>query len=81
MAITGCQFPTADVKHRKHSIPVVFCTPEYVAIRELILAGEQLWERSRGLNNRYPSRILVPFARRQDSDEWPAGNWQPGMEL
>lgn len=34
MAITGCHSPAAAVQHRKHCIPIVFCTPEYLAIRE-----------------------------------------------
>lgn len=34
-----------------------------------LLEGEQLCERNRGLKARYPSRTLVPFARRQDNDD------------
>jgi hypothetical protein len=40
-----------------------------------LLEGEQLWERNRGLKERYPSRILVPFARRQDNDD--VACWEP----
>lgn len=41
-----------------------------------LLEGEQLWERNRGLKEAYPSRTLVPFARRQDNDD--VACWEPG---
>lgn len=41
----------------------------------LILEGEQLWDRSRGLRSRYPLRVLVPFAQRQDNDD--VACWEP----
>ncbi|MET8122495.1 hypothetical protein [Micromonospora sp. NPDC005189] len=34
----------------------------------LILDGDRLRERHRGLRGRYPNRVLVPFARRIDND-------------
>jgi hypothetical protein len=34
-----------------------------------VLQGEQLRQRFRGLKDRYPDRILVPFARREDRDD------------
>ena len=34
-----------------------------------ILEGDQLRWRNDGLRERYPSRTLVPFARRQDNDD------------
>ncbi len=35
----------------------------------LLLEGEQLVNRHRGLQSRFPERSLVPFARRQDNDD------------
>ena len=35
----------------------------------LVLEGEQLRDRNRGLRERYQDRSLVPFARRQDNDD------------
>jgi hypothetical protein len=35
----------------------------------LIIQGETLRERHQGLRKRYPERVLVPFAVRQDRDD------------
>ncbi len=35
----------------------------------IILQGDQLRTRFDGIKNRYPSRALVPFARREDNDD------------
>lgn len=35
----------------------------------LIIDGDQLSDRNRGLRHRYPMRSLVPFARRIDNDD------------
>ena len=40
-----------------------------------ILDGEHLFDRDRGLKTRYPTRVLVPFAERQDMDE--VACWEP----
>lgn len=41
----------------------------------IILEGAPLFDRYRGLKKRYPSRVLVPFARRQDNDD--VACWEP----
>jgi len=41
-----------------------------------VLRGDQLRSRMRGLQERYPGRMLVAFARREDNDDvacWEAG--------
>ena len=52
--------------------------PEFVRIVELgltelepwwIMSGDLLRERYVGMAQRYPARVLVPFARRQDNDD------------
>ncbi|MFD6141190.1 hypothetical protein [Promicromonospora sp. NPDC060271] len=52
--------------------------PEFIRVVELgitdlepwlILEGDQLHSRYQGLRGRYPTRILVPFARRIDNDD------------
>lgn len=35
----------------------------------IILLGDRLKERYEGVKNRYPNRILIPFARREDNDD------------
>ena len=40
-----------------------------------ILEGERLNQRFRGLQLRYPTRVLVPFAERQDNDD--VACWEP----
>lgn len=40
-----------------------------------ILEGAELRERRSGLKRRFPSRDLVPFARRQDTDD--VACWEP----
>lgn len=48
----------------------------------MLLEGEVLRERLRGLRDRYPDRQLIPFAARQDSDDiacWSAD--KPGAVL
>ena len=40
-----------------------------------ILEGEHLWDRDEGLKIRYPTRVLVPFAERQDNDD--VACWEP----
>lgn len=35
----------------------------------IILLGDRLKERYKGLKSRYPSRELIPFARREDNDD------------
>lgn len=60
-------------------LPEGFTYPrEFIRIIELGLSNLEPWqvmsgyflvERSRGLRERYPDRILVPFARRQDNDD------------
>ena len=40
-----------------------------------ILEGEQLFRQDRGLKDRYPARVLVPFAERQDNDD--VACWEP----
>ncbi|MFI5735214.1 hypothetical protein ACIA49_34195 [Kribbella sp. NPDC051587] len=58
-----------------------------------VLSGELLYFQYRGLGERYPGRVLVPFARRRDNDDvacWGAGGAEvllvhdfagPGCEL
>lgn len=41
----------------------------------IILEGDQLRDRVRGLRTRFPARVLVPFARRQDNDD--VACWEP----
>ena len=52
--------------------------PEFVRVVELgltnlepwwIMSGGPLRDRHAGLARRYPQRVLVPFARRQDNDD------------
>jgi len=41
-----------------------------------VMSGETLFQRYRGLAERYPERVLVPFAARQDNDDvacWTVG--------
>ena len=43
----------------------------------IILQGERLRTRFQGMKERFPSRELVPFARREDNDDvacWEKGN-------
>ena len=43
----------------------------------IVLQGERLRTRYKGLKERYPDRELVPFARRDDNDDvacWEKGN-------
>ena len=43
----------------------------------VVLQGDQLRRRFRGLKERYPNRELVPFARREDKDDvacWSKGS-------
>jgi hypothetical protein len=40
-----------------------------------ILGGQNLWNRALGLRQRYPERVLVPFAERQDNDD--VACWEP----
>lgn len=43
----------------------------------IILQGERLRIRYQGLQDRYPNRLLIPFARREDNDDvacWEVGN-------
>ncbi|WP_091518397.1 hypothetical protein [Microlunatus soli] len=56
--------------------------PEFIRVVELgltdlepwrILEGEELAQRLDGLGERYPTRLLVPFARRIDNDD--VGCW------
>jgi hypothetical protein len=42
-----------------------------------MLDGSQLREKMRGLGERFPARILIPFACRQDNDD--VACWQSGM--
>ena len=35
----------------------------------IILQGDRLITRFNGIKNRYPSRELIPFARREDNDD------------
>jgi hypothetical protein len=35
----------------------------------IILSADRLKERYKGLKSRYPSRELIPFARREDNDD------------
>ncbi|ANY65401.1 hypothetical protein BBD42_02130 [Paenibacillus sp. BIHB 4019] len=34
-----------------------------------VMNGEQVLQRLKGLQERYPNRILIPFARRMDNDD------------
>jgi hypothetical protein len=72
-----------------HDLPEGFSyPPEFIRIVELgltnlepwrILGGEQLRQRLLGMRSRYPTRHLVPFAARQDSDDVAAWDSQdPG---
>lgn len=50
----------------------------------LILEGEQLLARHHGLSERFPDRLLVPFARRQDNDDiacWDLGQQDCGVAI
>ena len=59
--------------------------PEFVRVVELgltelepwwIMSGDPLRDRYAGMAQRYPGRVLVPFARRQDNDDvacWDVG--------
>jgi hypothetical protein len=40
-----------------------------------VLEGEQLRARAQGLRARFPDRTLIPFARREDSDD--VACWEP----
>lgn len=42
-----------------------------------VLHGEELRMLAKGLADRYPSRSLVPFARRQDNDD--VACWEPAV--
>lgn len=42
----------------------------------IILQGERLRIRFRGINERYPERNLVPFSRREDNDD--VACWEKG---
>ncbi|MFB6726236.1 hypothetical protein ACFCV3_39065 [Kribbella sp. NPDC056345] len=42
-----------------------------------VMSGERLYQRYRGLAKRYPGRVLVPLAARQDNDDvacWTVGS-------
>jgi len=61
--------------------------PEFIRIVELgltdlepwkVLDGDHLRTRFRGLVERYPARVLVPFARRQDNDD--VACWDPAAK-
>ncbi|MBE1876627.1 hypothetical protein [Myceligenerans pegani] len=64
---------------RPADLPHGFAYPrEFVRVVELgivdlepwrILAGERLARRATGVRDRYPSRVLVPFAERIDNDD------------
>jgi len=45
----------------------------------IILTGDRLKKRFFGLKERYPSRDLVPFARREDNDDLAC--WEKGKEV
>lgn len=60
--------------------------PEFIRVVELgivniepweILSGRPLRLRNTGLKERYPNRILVPFADRQDNDD--VACWEIGV--
>lgn len=44
----------------------------------IVLQGGQLRTRFRGLQERYPERELIPFARREDNDD--VACWDKGKE-
>ncbi|BCL73503.1 hypothetical protein TUMSATVNIG1_54790 [Vibrio nigripulchritudo] len=44
----------------------------------IVLQGDQLRTRFKGLQERYPERELVPFARREDNDD--VACWDKGKE-
>ena len=44
----------------------------------IVLQGVQLRTRFRGLQERYPERELIPFARREDNDD--VACWDKGKE-
>jgi hypothetical protein len=47
----------------------------------LMLDGERLSARFEGLSQRYPERVLVPFARRQDNDDVACWDGRGGPEV
>ena len=68
-----------------NSLPAGFEYPrQFIRVVELglidlepwhILEGEHLFDQDRGLKDRYPTRVLVPFAERQDNDD--VACWEP----
>jgi hypothetical protein len=55
------RYPAAFLRFVRHGLTDL--EPWY------ILEGEPLRVRTRGLRERYPSRVLLPFARRSDCDD------------
>lgn len=84
------QFRVDSYKLEPAVLPAGFCYPhEFEAILERrlvdlepwqILGGEALAARYNGLKQRYPGRVLVPFAARGDRDDvacWQVGDGEP----
>jgi hypothetical protein len=47
----------------------------------VMLDGEMLYSRFKGLADRYPGRALIPFARRQDNDDVACWDAHRGREV
>lgn len=64
----GFEYPAAFLRLLNRG--VVHLEPWFV------LEGKLLRDRYRGLRERYPTKVLVPFARREDNDD--VACWDPG---